>query len=45
MAIISFHSKACWPMSSWMPMGTVRMFMDFVSVSANRNSFQEIKNV
>ena len=32
-------------MSSWMPIGTVRMFIDLVSVKANRNSFQASRNV
>ena len=44
-AIIWFHSYECWPISSWMPMGTVRMSSVRVSVSANRYSFHEIMNV
>ena len=38
-AIIWFHSYECWPISSWIPIGTVRMSSVRVSVSANRYSF------
>ena len=44
-AIIWFHSKACCPINSWMPIGTVRIDVDFVSVSAKRNSFQHNRKV
>ena len=44
-AMIWFHSYECWPMSSWMPIGTVRMSRVRVRVSAKRNSFHAIMNV
>ena len=44
-AIISFHSYECCPMSSWMPIGTVRMSSVRVRVRAKRNSFHAIMKV
>src|SRR6266496_1860300 len=39
------HSYECWPISNWIPIGTVRISSVRVRVSANRYSFHEIMKV